>query len=286
MSFWEFSIRKLLPICLWIYLGLISYKQRDGMKKIIVIYLQCIAVMISIFVGFQVYRRFNPEAFSGYTPKVVGLKEIEQYPGRIYCCGKIAGRDIPQLTRAEELKGLNGYGKSYTEYEYITVVTEEIIGTNIYGRVPWVDPETLKLKDYRLDKYYFPAAKPEVIEEPAIRVEAYQEYYLVKLPDSSYVLARFSPVYARKVKMGEVALPVGLVTETSVEARTYLEGICSVYGANPAYVIDMIDEEWGLENHLKFFLLRLGVAISAYILVGVGLVLAVEKLFEEKAKKE
>lgn len=250
------------------------------MKRTAVIFLQCIVVLISIAAGFGVYRWFEPAILVKSLEEVIGQKEIEQNPSRRFSCGKIAGEDIPHLMGTEELEGLKADGKDYREYEFITVVTDEIIGTNIYGRVPWVDPDTLGLRDYWREPERFSGTAPEATEGPAIRAEAYQEYYLVRLPDSSYVVAQLNPFYAQKVKRGEVTLPIGLVYGTSEEAYVYLEEICREYGVDPSYTLYMLDEEWGAKMHLSNFFIRAGAAILVYLVLGVGLFLTVEMLFK------
>lgn len=89
---------------------------------------------------------------------------------------------------------------------------------------------------------------------PALRAEAYQEYYLVKLPDSTYVLAQFGGVFAGKIKKEEkITLPIGQRRTVPDKARQYLTDICREYGADTTYMLYMVDDAWGRKRTLLFF---------------------------------
>ena len=88
--------------------------------------------------------------------------------------------------------------------QWVTITTEEIVGTDVYRLKPWVDPYSLtRARTFGGRSVSTGRRALETTKEPALRAEAYQEYYLVKLPDSTYVLAQFSQVFAGKIKKEE-----------------------------------------------------------------------------------
>ena len=88
--------------------------------------------------------------------------------------------------------------------QWVTITTEEIVGTYVYRLKPWVDPYSLtRVRTSGGRSVSTGRRAPETTKGPALRAEAYQEYYLVKLPDSTYVLAQFGGVFAGKIKKEE-----------------------------------------------------------------------------------
>lgn len=238
--------------------------------------IQFIFVAASMIAGFLFYQRFQPEIFMAPEEKVIGAEEIHADPSGNYS-GKTAGEGIVHLNGINELEQLNSS-------DYVTVTTEEIIATDVYGRKPWVDP-------YRLTGMRMSSGRTvstgrrakEATKGPAVRAEAYQEYYLIRLPDFRYCLAQLSPAYVRRLNKGEeMTLPMGQKKATSNEARKYLEDIGKAYGADTSYLLYMVDDEWGEENHFRFFLIRIGVSAGVFFFLAVGSLLLLRKVFPEK----
>ena len=152
-----------------------------------------IVVGVSMIIGFWFYQRFNPEIFMGQEGEVIGQQEINANPTGNYA-GKTAGQGILHLTGKEEAEQLGNT-------QWVTITTEEIVGTDVYRLKPWVDPYSLTRARTSGGRSVSTGRRaPETTKGPALRAEAYQEYYLVKLPDSTYVLAQFSQVFAGKIK--------------------------------------------------------------------------------------
>lgn len=163
--------------------------------------------------------------------------------------------------------------------QWVTITTEEIVGTYVYRLKPWVDPYSLtRVRTSGGRSVSTGRRAPETTKGPALRAEAYQEYYLVKLPDSTYVLAQFGGVFAGKIKKEEkITLPIGQRRTVPDKARQYLTDICQEYGADMTYMLYMVDDAWGEEKDFTLFLLRFGAAAGVFFLLSVGLVLTLNK---------
>lgn len=95
---------------------------------------------------------------------------------------------------------------------------------------------------------------PDATDSIVISVEYYQEYYLVKLPDRTYILAQFSDVYRDRLTAdGSVTLPIGAKKTTSSAAREYLASICEEYDAGKIFSLYMIDDTWQKSHENTFF---------------------------------
>lgn len=243
------------------------------MQKKVIKVIQAVVVAASMAVGFLFYQRFQPESFMKEEGEAVSMADIHADPTGNHA-GKTAGEDIPRLTGREELEQL-------IVGDYAAITTKEIMATNVYSLKPWVDPYSLtkiRLSSGRTASTGRRAS--EATKGPGARAEAYQEYYLVRLPDSAYCLAQFSAAYERKIKQEEeITLPIGQKQTTSHEAREYLADICREYGADPSYLLYMVDDGWGEANHFTLFLIRFGAAVGVFFVLAVGLFLLLGKVF-------
>ncbi len=242
------------------------------MKTKIVKVIQILFVAASMVAGFLFYQRFSPEAFLMPKEEIIGEAQIQADPSESYT-GKTAGEGIPHLS------GIAEYDQLGT-YDYVSVTTDEIISTDVYGLKPWVDPYSLTRM--RLSGGHTVSTgrrAPEVREGLAVRAEAYQEYYLIRLPAAGYCLAQFSEACVRQLNQeGEVTLPIGKKQTTSKEARKYLEDMGNAYEADTSYVLYMVDDDWGEENHFRLFLIRFGASVGVFLVLAVALLLLLEKI--------
>ncbi|MBQ6687859.1 MAG: hypothetical protein IJN02_01340 [Bacteroidales bacterium] len=221
-------------------------------------------VIVSLIVAFFVYKGINPEQFIKPDDTPVMLGEIDITSQTCYT-GKAAGSDIPRLTSSEELEELVGTS-------YVTAQTSEVISTGVYGIKPWVDPyEITKVRNAKGRMVSSGRRAPDATDNAVQAVEYYQEYYLIKLPDESYILAQFGDTYREKIENGEnITLPIGLRKANTDTARKYLKGICDSYQADNTYTLYMIDDEWQEEHEFTFMLMKFGIAAVVFIVLAVG----------------
>lgn len=231
------------------------------------------AVVLAFIAAFAFYQKFEPEAFMKKNGKQVGMSEIKQNLAKSYA-GKTAGDDIPHITSASELEQIS-------PNEYVTAVPKNVIETGVYSLKPWVDPYKItKTRTSGRGIYSTGRKAPEVTDTLTATAPYYREYYLVELEDGTYILAQFNTSYKDAVKNGDtITLPIGLRKTNSNEARTYLEEICSQFGADVTYTLYMVDDEWDQENHFTLFIIRYGAAGVLFFALAVALVLASWKVF-------
>lgn len=192
------------------------------------------------------------------------LAQIEITSQECYT-GKTAGSDIPRLTGSEELEQLVGTS-------YVTAQTSEVISTGIYGIKPWVDPyEITKVRSSNGRMVSSGRRAPEATDNVIQAVEYYQEYYLIQLPDGTYILAQFSDTYRERIENGEnVTLPIGIRKTNTEAAKKYLKDICDKYKADNTYTLYMIDDEWQEDHEFTFMVMKFGIAAVVFLVLAVG----------------
>lgn len=205
-------------------------------------------VAASFILAFMTYRKIDPEKF--IRPDSTHLAE----------------EDTPRLSGREEFEALAGT-------EPVTAEPGEVVATGVYGLKPWVDP-------YKIARTTMPNGRtvstgrraPDATDNAAMAVEHYQEYYLIRLPDQTYILAQFGRMYREEIERGgSVTLPTGVKRPVSAEAQKYLKEICEAYGADSSCVLYMIDDEWQQRHDFQFFVIRLGIAAAVFFAVGIPL---------------
>ena len=220
-------------------------------------------VVVSFILAFLTFQRIEPEKF---------IKPDSTYP---------AGENIPRLSGREEFEALAGT-------DSVTAEPEEVVATGVYGLKSWVDP-------YKITRASMPNGRtvstgrraPDATDNAIMAVEHYQEFYLIRLPDQTYILAQFGRIYREEIeKGGVVTLPAGVKKPVSGEAQKYLKEICEVYGADSSCVLYMIDDKWQQEHDFQFFMIKLGIAAAVFFAVGVPLFAFFSKITGGKGQQE
>lgn len=216
-----------------------------GMAKTVV---EVAIVIVSFMLAFMTYQKIDPEKF---------IKPDS---------AQMAEEDIPRLSGRDEFEALVGT-------DPVTAEPEEVIATGVYGLKPWVDP-------YKIARTTMPNGRmvstgrraPDATNSSVMAVEHYQEFYLIRLPDQTYILAQFGRMYREEIERGvSVTLPTGVKKPVSAEAQKYLKEICGAYGADSSCVLYMIDDEWQQRHDFQFFMIKLGIAAAVFFAVGVPL---------------
>lgn len=207
---------------------------------------QVAIVVISYIIAFMVYQRIEPEKL---------IKPDDTH---------LAGEDTPRLSGREEFEALNGT-------DSVTAEPEEVIPTGVYALKPWVDPYKVRTTGSR--------RAPDATDSSVMSVEYYQEFYLIRLPDQTYILAQLSGNYRDEIEKGRVVTPpIGVKKTVSSEAQKYLKEICEKYGADSSRVLYMIDDEWQEQHDSLFFAIKLGIAVVVFFVVGVLLLAGLSKI--------
>ena len=110
---------------------------------------------------------------------------------------------------------------------------------------------------------------------------SYQPYYLLELPDHTYIVAQIPPQTAKAIEKGEsITLPVGEKVSMTNAARNELSAICEEYGTDMDGVFYAVNDKWQEEHQFILFLLRFGAAALIWFVLAAGLMLAGWKLFK------
>lgn len=231
-----------------------------------------IIVIICLILAFFLFANLNPEGWLKKESQTVNLADIAAGDDGAYT-GKAAGEDIIRLTGSKELEEVIGT-------QYRTAVPKEVIKTGVYGLKPWKDPYKITSARNSSGRMYRTGRKAaEATDNSILAAFDYIEYYLIKLPDDSYILAQFSDTYRKAIEKGEtVTLPLGIRKNTGNETRAYLKEICSQYGANPDYVLYAIDDTWNEEHEFTLFMIRFGISAAVFLILSVVMLMAADKI--------
>ena len=163
--------------------------------KTVVKALEFIVVIVALVVGIYVGKTIGVESMLRKNLEPVTLAKTEEgLPEE--CIGRPAADDIPRI------QDFAAWEEAW-DTSYITIEPKSIVASGVGVRYPWVSI-------YNRSRRGGQRRKPDVINTKFDIFNEYGEYYLVQLPDDSYVLAEISLEDARKVKAGKsVTLPVG-----------------------------------------------------------------------------
>ena len=227
--------------------------------------LEFVVVIVALVVGVYVGKTISVESIlrKGLEPVTLAKTE-EGLPEE--CVGRPAADDIPRV------ENMADWDEAW-DYDYITIEPKNIVGTGIGVRYPWVSIYNRSRRggQRRIN------TKFDIFNE-------YGEYYLVQLPDDSYVLAEVSLEEARKIKAGKsVALPVGRKQNADSRVLPNIQNICEEYGvADMEKIFYCIDDQWNQNNNFKVLMIRLAVGAVVVLALGTILIMVVDKIFKVK----
>lgn len=228
-----------------------------------------IVVILALVVGVYVGKTIGVESIlrKGLEPVTLAKTE-EGLPEE--CVGRPAADDIPRV------ENMADWDEAW-DYDYITIEPKNIVGTGIGVRYPWVSI-------YNRSRRGGQRRKADVINTKFDIFNEYGEYYLVQLPDDSYVLAEVSLEEARKIKAGKsVALPVGRKQNADSRVLPNIQNICEEYGvADMEKIFYCIDDQWNQNNNFKVLMIRLAVGAVVVLALGTILIMVVDKIFKVK----
>lgn len=238
------------------------------MKKKITKFLEFVAVIASLAVGVLVAEKFPIESMLRGKEEPVTLAMTEEGLQEDYI-GMPAADDIPRIEDAESWEDT-------WQTSCVTVEPTEIISTGIGARHPWVDAYT---STRRGGQRY----RPDVSGMAFDVLDEYGEYFLIRLPDKSYILAQISVDDARALEAGkEITLPIGKKAGVYQQALRELEELCQKYDVNTDGVFYCINDKWNEEHEFLVQLLRIGCVFLTAIVLGGLLITVVDKLMKQK----
>lgn len=225
-------------------------------------------VILSLIVAVFAARNFSVESMlrGKEEPMTLAMTENELTEN---CIGMPAGDDIPRI------EDMQTWDDTWTT-SLVTIEPVSIISTGIGSRNTWVSA-------YSTTRRGRVRSRASVSETAFDFFGDYAEYYIIQLPDESYILAQMSIDDARKLKAGKaITLPIGRKTDVFSQALPALEDICEEYNVYTDGVFYCINDKWNESHSFLVLLIRFG--LGALITIGLGTILItiVDKVFKVK----
>lgn len=229
-----------------------------------------VSTLIALACAALFFINWNPEALLKGREQPVTRRDIEQNLQKDFT-GSPAGADIPRLSGAED------FAETIYLAEYVTAEPVGIVQTGISSLSPWEDHYyTQRVKGRATGRQI---RQPEIISSGFDLLGSYQPYYLLELPDHTYIVAQIPKTTAKAIEKGEsVTLPIGQRVSMTNAARNELSAICKEYGADTDGVFYAFNDKWQEEHQFILFLLRFGAASLLWFVLAVGLTSAGWKL--------
>mgnify|MGYP000501855719 CR=1 FL=1 len=141
--------------------------------------------------GLDVLPGIAHSPLTGAEEQPVTLSDIEQNLTTDFN-GFPAGEDIPRLTSAED------FSEIIYLSDYVTAEPVGIVETGISSLKPWEDQYyTQRVKGRATGRQI---RQPEITSSGLDLLGSYQPYYLLELPDHTYIVAQIPPQTAKRVK--------------------------------------------------------------------------------------
>lgn len=241
------------------------------MKKMLRKFLEFISVIAALVIAVLVAKDLPVESVLRGKEESVTLAMAEGGLPEDYI-GMPAADDIPRIEDAQTWEDT-------WQTSYVTVEPEDIIPTGIGTRHPWVSMYSSGSR--RSGSRY----RPDVSDMTFDILGEYGEYFLIRLPDQSYILAQMSTDDARALKAGkEITLPVGRKGPVHQQAISELEEFGRKYDVNTEGVFYCINDKWNESHEMLVLLIRFGCGALITLILGTILITVVDKILKEKTE--
>lgn len=231
--------------------------------------LEFIAVIAAILISTFVVKNISVESILKGSEAPVTLAMTETGLPKDFI-GKPAGDDIPRIEDAKTWEDT-------WQTSYVTIEPIDIISTGIGTRHPWIDTYTSSTRRRGSRR------RADVTSTALDVLDEYAEYFILELPDESYILAQMSTDDARKLKTGrKITLPVGQKSPAHSQVLANISELCMEYDVNTDGVFYCIDDKWNEEHNFTVTLVHIGIIVLTTIVISVILIMLIDKVFKEK----
>lgn len=231
--------------------------------------LEFVAVIAAIAVGILVEENLSIESILQRNEEQVTLSMTEKGRPEEYV-GMQAADDIPRI---EDVKAWEDTWQT----SCITVEPVDIVSTGVGVRHPWVSAYSNSSRRRGSRR------RADVTRTAFDIFDEYGEYYLIQLPDESYILAQMSKDNARKLKAGkEITLPIGRKQAVNSQVIPQIKDICQEYNVNMEGVFYCINDSWNEEHSTKLILIRIAIILAVTFILGFILITVIDKIFKVK----
>ena len=236
------------------------------MKKKVVKFLEFLAVIIALVIAVFVAKNIRIESILRGKEEPVTLEMTEGGLPEDYI-GMPAADDIPRI---EDIQTWEDTWQT----SYVTIEPIGIVSTGIGKRHAWVEAYTKRRRGA-------PRKRAEVTNMAFDILGEYGEYYLLQLPDESYILAQMPVDYARKIKAGKkVVLPIGRKEAASKKVLAQISDVCQEYDVYTEGIFYCINDKWNESHKLMLQLIRIGIVFLITIALGTILIIIIGKIFK------
>ena len=237
------------------------------MKEKFVKFLEFVAVIIALIIAVLVGRDFGVESILRGKEEPVTLAMTEELLISD-CIGMPAADDIPRI------ENIQAWDDTYLNL--MTIEPTAIMPTGIGVRNTWVSA-------YSTSRRGRVKSRPSVSDTAFDFFGDYGEYYIIKLPDESYILAQMPRDYALKLEAGKkVTLPIGHKISGSSEALHKIEDLCEEYNVFTDGIFYCINDKWNESHSFLVMLIRFGLGALVALVLGTILIMIVDKIFKVK----
>lgn len=238
------------------------------MKKKFVNFLYFIIVIVSLIIAVIVAKDFGVESMLRGKEEPVTQAMTEEGLLEDYI-GMPAGDDIPRI------EDIQTWDEAWMT-NLVTIEPVSIIPTGIGSRNTWVSA-------YSTSRRGGTRQRPSVSETAFDIFGDYAQYYIIQLPDKSYILAQMSIDDARKLKAGkEITLPIGRKTDIFSQVLPKIEDLCEEYDVYTDGVFYCINDKWNESHSFLVLLIRFGLGALITIVLGTILITLIDKIFKIK----
>lgn len=237
--------------------------------KTLVKVLEFVAVIAALAIAVLVTMNISVESLLKGKEEAVTLAMTEEGLLEDYI-GKPAADDIPRIENAQ-------MWEEAWSTSCLTVEPLDIVSTGIGARYSWVSAYTSAGRRGGSRK------RADVTNMALDILGEYGEYYFIKLPDESYIMAQMPKDDARKLKAGgKVTLPVGRKNPADSRVVSRIEDLCQEYNVNTENVFYCIDDQWNEGHSLIVQFLRLGIGAVITLVLGTVLITILHKALKVK----
>lgn len=242
------------------------------MKKMLRKVLEFVSVIIALIIAVLVAKDLPLESLLRGKEEPVTLAMTEGGLPADYI-GMPAADDIPRIEDAESWEDT-------WQTSYVTVEPEAIIPTGVGARHPWISAYSSGSR--RSGSRY----RPDVSDMTFDILGEYSEYFLIQLPDQSYILAQMSIDDARALKAGKkITLPIGRKGAVHQQAISQIEDASRSYDVNMEGVFYCINDQWNESHNMLMLLIRYGCGALIALVLGSILITIVDKILKEKTEE-
>lgn len=241
------------------------------MKKTIIKVLEFAAVIIALVIAVWAAMNIGVESLLRGKEEAVTLAMTEEGLPEDYI-GMPAADDIPRIEDAE-------MWEDAWQTSYLTVEPIDIVSTGVGARYSWVSAYT------NSGRRGGPRKRADVTNMALDILGEYGEYYLIQLPDESYILAQMPKDTARKLKAGaKLALPVGRKTAAHGQVISRIKDLCQEYDVDTENVFYCINDKWNEGHSMLIQFIRLGIGAIIALVFGTIFITVIHKIL--KAEEE